>query len=242
MKTICIVGKKRTGKTTIAQIIKSNYESYEYALAQPIKKVLYDNYVKFEFDKESHQVLYLSDFDGDGFDREQPINLSTKQIAQYLTQCVYDLIDNYGLKMVKNPTIKNHEIEDLITSIVQSQTFYWSVRRFMQILGTDIVVNHFDTVFWNRLMLQQFANKSNMYFEYFIVPDIRQDHEYKLMRDMGATIIFVEKPSINNDTNDLHITEQGIEPEAHDIVIKNDGTIEDLENKILKVLKNDNSN
>lgn len=243
MKIICIVGKKRTGKTTISEIIVNQHEGYQYPLAYPLKKVLSDVYNKFDFQQHSMVELNMHNFDGlQDYDRDKPINLSTKNIIAYMTQCVYMLIDDYGLKQENSAYfMKNAEIEKTITEIVKSKTWQWSVRRFMQTLGTDIVVNVFDKMFWCKLMMVELAkiSASKMEYEYFIVPDIRQDHEFKLMRDLNATILFVEKPSINNGTNDLHITERGILPLPHDIVITNDGTIEDLKLKTLKVLQND---
>jgi dephospho-CoA kinase len=53
---------------------------------------------------------------------------------------------------------------------------------------------------------------------------------------MGATVIHVVRPN-SESSQDTHITEAGLPIRDGDIVITNDGSLEDLYSKIEKVIK-----
>ncbi|MDP1183728.1 hypothetical protein Q6285_31190, partial [Klebsiella pneumoniae] len=57
-------------------------------------------------------------------------------------------------------------------------------------------------------------------YSYFVVPDCRQSHEISVLRAMGATIIHVENPNSEKNSNN-HITEAGLKTEEGDLVIQN---------------------
>ena len=106
----------------------------------------------------------------------------------------------------------------------------------MQTLGTDIMVNHFDRMYWVKWFSVVYMDSFDKTFEYFIVPDTRQDHELDAARAMGATVIHVVRPD-SESSQDTHITEAGLPIRDGDIVITNDGSLEDLYSKIEKVIK-----
>lgn len=238
MKLVAIVGQKRSGKDTLADMFARQFSSDAYALADPIKEVLFDAYEETDAFRASGVKLTYDDFNGQGIDREKPLLLSNLDVKNIMTKSLAKLQMVFGLKK-KVPLIRDDErktFEAYVDLVVMTNETPWSIRRLMQTLGTDIVVNHIDYQFWNRTMMVEYFDKtSSGYADYFVIKDIRQDHELKLMRDLGAIIIFVERPDINKST-DEHITESGLTPNENDIVIINDGTLNDLETKLKEVI------
>lgn len=236
MKLVVIVGRKRSGKDTAANIISEVYDSELYQLALPIKLALAFAYSKLNLSRSSGVNLSFTDFDGEGIDREQPIIISNREAYDLMCESLKYLRIYYNLSR-QTPLIEGDAIgfDSIAENVTLSNTQPWSIRRMMQILGTDIVVNRIDYDFWNRCMMTAYFNVRPKIKDVFLVKDIRQPHELSLARDLGATIIFIERGDINKNI-DTHITEAGLEPEATDIIIKNDGTIEELSEKLKEVI------
>lgn len=222
MKLVALVGKKRVGKDTCAQFIKEQENgSIVYQLAEPIKQVLYDTRPK------SMQWLTYEDFDGLGFDREMILPIGTSKVVRWLLECVFELHSRQPYDVTKEIEVKN-----LIMKIAKGNNYRWSIRLLLTTLGTDIMVNIFDKMFWCNL----FVNKYNTVKDkqgYFIVPDIRQEWEIDLVREMQAKLIHLQRDTGLSST---HITEQGLLPKDGECVIINDGTLQEFKEKILNVL------
>lgn len=241
MKFLCVVGKKRSGKDTVADFIIAEHPlSTKYALAAPIKEALNYAYNCKNLHQKSGVELTREHFDGTDpltgleYDREKPINISNSDAIDLMQAAVKYLEQLVGLKQKRT---LSSSINSQIDTLLWKTSDFWCVRRFMQVLGTDIVVNMIDTQFWNRCMINEFLDSDSKDIPYFIISDIRQEHEIQLMRDLGATIIFVEREdSINKNRIDDHITEQGLISCEGDIVIKNSGSLSDLKHKILEVI------
>ncbi|QPI17877.1 dNMP kinase [Pectobacterium phage POP12] len=111
----------------------------------------------------------------------------------------------------------------------------WTIRRFMQVFGTDIVVNQIDKSIWIKLTINEIIDGAVYEFPCdTIITDCRQKHEEDALRALGAKFIFVNKDTENDDS---HITEQGLIPKSGDIVIDNNGTLEQLNNQIKEIFK-----
>lgn len=222
MKLIALVGKKRVGKDTCANFIKEQEEgSIIYQLAEPIKHLLHKNRPK------SMQWLTYNDFDGLGIDREMVLPISHQKIAEWLLRCVFD--------------INNHQPynDDLMISIVdvikeksEEVDHKWSIRLLLTTLGTDIVVNKIDKMFWCGLFLRKYIDNKHKK-GYFIVPDIRQDVEIELVRGMGAKIIHLYR---DTGLTSNHITERGLLTKSGEYTIINNGTLEEFKHSILEIL------
>ena len=68
MKLVAIVGKKRSGKDTLADYINSKYETKKIQLAGPIKDILAEAYK--QTNKPYMPFLSREDWEGKGVDRE----------------------------------------------------------------------------------------------------------------------------------------------------------------------------
>lgn len=239
MKLIAIVGKKRSGKDTCADYLINDVNSTKYQLAQPIKEVLWRAYdIKFNQLKELFPTLTEEDFFGDGeWDRERILPFNNQDAIDIFNSALEFLSRQYRLQ---NPWFQG---KDVVEHVVLNNNEPWNIRRFMQTLGTDIVVDQIDRMFWMKLFADvYFDNMKARYdsavseFKYFVVPDVRQEHEIDALRAMGATIIHVVRPD-TDDSSDQHITEAGLPIHETDTVLVNDGTLEQLFEKLNKAIK-----
>lgn len=220
MKIICICGKKRSGKDTVSNMIKSIKPSMSYALAYPIKVGLAGGFdgVKVSIDGKLHSLTY-DDFDGNGIDREQILNIEFKQIAKSLSLGFNVL----GKNIQETIGAKKLSIlmSDLLTRYNVNNGF--SIRDLLKIFGTDIGVNYIDVNIWLKYFTDVWLDAlSTNKYEYFIVSDIRQQHEINVMRTMNADVIHIENGEISDDD---HITERCIEKLSNESSINNNKNI-----------------
>lgn len=234
LKLIAIVGKKRSGKDTAAQHIENKWPSttFLYALANPIKEALDHGYINSFSNENSGVDLNFKDWDGEGTDREAPLLLSNKNVYILVQESLRFLEQYYGLPKKQLDAV----MLDIKIKIMGNKN-PWSIRRLMQLLGTDIVVDLIDQHFWNRQMMNAFFDADKAGGQRFIVTDLRQVHEIAIARDLGAQIIHVERDEINKSQTDSHITEAGLPVFPGETVISNNGTLEEFQAKILEVVQ-----
>lgn len=241
MKLIFLIGKKRSGKDTTADYICDNYSVRKHQLAGPIKDVLADCW-NFGLQKRTGVSLTRKEFEGEDYDREQILLLNNQDVIDYMIACVTRLLTHHVKAKVRSNgffidggslyTTGQNKISELINKTVEP----WSVRRLMQTLGTDIVCNMVDRMYWLKLFAIDYVDSFHDELDYYVVPDTRQDHELDAARAMGAMVIHIVRPG-NESSKDSHITEAGLPIRAGDIVITNDGSLEDLYSEIEKVIK-----
>jgi hypothetical protein len=115
---------------------------------------------------------------------------------------------------------------------------YWglSPRRIFQLIGTDAMQPTFGKDVWvKRWQLSYNLVKDS---DHVIVPDVRFDHEAKMIRSMGGYVVKVEREfqsSLDNQAQ-AHISEAGVSYDLIDATIKNEGSIPDLHKEVMYVL------
>lgn len=217
-----ICGKKRVGKDTSADILRS-YDIEPIALADKIKNVLTSSSVEVDRDMYIRDNFWLHRMFVSG-DREKPLPISNDGVAQ-LFELAYS--------QVKHMTYvgdSNHQFDRLVEQHVNRNVEPWTIRRLMQVFGTDIMCaidNRIWVMYAFRRILSEDGND-------FVITDCRQEHEQKMLRKFGAKFIF-----INKDTGlvDNHSTEQGLIPQPDDVIVDNNGTIEQLKNQLIEIMK-----
>jgi hypothetical protein len=112
---------------------------------------------------------------------------------------------------------------------------FWglSPRQMFQRLGTDCVRNVFGEDIWLKRWLVAFINNCEEFD--FVVPDVRFENEAALIRGRGGVIIHVmrqDAPAINP-----HISEAGVAYKEGDIVLGNNGTIQELQELVQAVVE-----
>ena len=230
MKLLSIVGKKRSGKDTSAEIISKLYSCHSMALADKIKSLLSDAYNTLDLSETTYVGLSLDDFyDLGGHDREAPLHLSNKEVTELFSYAFAMLRREYP----NIPGVADFEIQQVVKSNKQP----WSIRTLMQVFGTDVVVNLSSKNVWVNIVIEKFIklHETNEY-KYFIVTDVRQGHELDVLTSLGALSIFLKRDDTMDSSADNHSTERGLEPRNEDIIIENNGTIDDLKTNLEKVL------
>lgn len=243
MKLIFLIGKKRSGKDTTADYLDEHYNTKKFQLAGPIKDTLAYCWNP-GLSKRAGVTLTRKEFEGDGYDREQVLLLNNEDVSDYMISCVSHLIFNKlkaadrqnGFFIKSNCSGIYETGVDKIERLINKNVEPWTVRRLMQTLGTDIVCNMVDRMYWLKLFSIDYLDSFHSDLDFYVVPDTRQDHELDAARAMGATVIHVVRPG-NDSSKDTHITEAGLPIRAGDIVITNDGSLEDLYSEIEKVIK-----
>ncbi|QAY01321.1 dNMP kinase [Aeromonas phage ZPAH1] len=241
-----ISGLKRTGKDTVSKFIQEMTGATPYALAYPIKKALH-----YAMCERSDARLSLSwkDINGEtSFDREKDLELSTLELKSILNNAILYCNREFNKFEFTELAKLMRDVSELKSSdsmsfwdifclsfakffgnterVVEIENKYkWSVRRLMQTLGTDLIVN-VRRDYWLQCI--------PTYGSDIIITDIRQTHEMQYCRDNNAKVIFVVKSGIVS--KDSHITERGLEPKASDIIVYNDGTLESLKSKIQSLI------
>lgn len=121
-------------------------------------------------------------------------------------------------------------------------------RDFLQKLGTDAVRNGLHENAWvNALMSeykQNYDNTKGIYPEYYpnwIITDTRFPNELTAVKEKGGITIRVNRPihalSQQNNAGLLHTSETALDSAEFDHVIDNNGTIEELTEKIKFILQ-----
>lgn len=189
---IALSARKRHGKDTTADYICKQYGCVKYALASPFKDGLASYLSKY---------ITRENIEGsDGFDREEHLNIPGDAVVQAYKNILRDhgyFASEYNIEW---DTYLN--------------THWWSIRKLMTTIGTDIGVNQVDKLIWMHPLIQVLSENENV-----VVSDCRQEHEMVLMRKFGAIVMHIINPHITD--TDTHITERGLAIIDGDKVIQN---------------------
>lgn len=103
-------------------------------------------------------------------------------------------------------------------------------RELLQWFGTDVVRNQFDQDFF----LKRMKSDLDSALDVALVTDVRFDNEAELIRGLGGKIVHIHRPS--NERRSDHVSESGVAKHLVDVVIVNDGTLEELEMKVRELI------
>jgi hypothetical protein len=119
---------------------------------------------------------------------------------------------------------------------------FWGVspRKIFQYIGTDIFRNDINKIipnlnddFWVRCFVKKYKTMIEKYpNNKVVISDVRFQNEVDAIHELGGIVIKLERPNLYYD-KDEHISEAGIDLiQNYDNKLLNDGSIEDLYNKI----------
>jgi hypothetical protein len=109
----------------------------------------------------------------------------------------------------------------------------WTIRRIMQVVGTDVGVNQIDTNIWLKEFEKAMFSLEEAY-DTVVMVDCRQTHEIEFVRERGGSVIHILRET---GLTDDHITEQGLPVENGDFVVDNNGTLPEFFEKLDSVLE-----
>ncbi|MFJ2527168.1 deoxynucleotide monophosphate kinase [Pseudomonas helmanticensis] len=111
-----------------------------------------------------------------------------------------------------------------------------SPRQLMQSLGTEWGRNSVHPELWLLLAAQNLdlLARTHDHAKGFVVSDIRFENEADFIRKRGGIVIHLQRPKAKQVNS--HISESGVEVQAKDIVITNDGSINDFQKHLTVTL------
>jgi hypothetical protein len=113
---------------------------------------------------------------------------------------------------------------------------FWNIsyREMAQKVGKESSRDIFGEDFWMRhvdLMWQKILTEE-VYYEGMVLADIRYPNEVAWVKKHGGLVVFVTRENRNYVANETHAAERGLDEALADVIIPNNGTIEELWEKI----------
>jgi len=170
--------------------------------------------------KDTSADIFLSLIDGS----KTFVRLSFAKPLKDAAKILWDLTDEQLYTSKKNDLIENDPWE--------FNGHKTSPRELLQWLGTDVLRKHMNEDFFAIHMEKQISPYLGK-VDYILITDVRFDSEAKFIKKYDKSqIIHIFRPSLHKISLSNHSSENGISNQFIDNVIVNNGTLEDLSNKI----------
>lgn len=113
----------------------------------------------------------------------------------------------------------------------QRYNSFWGMtnRQILQKIGTDCFRKNFDQNVWVKLMELKLENQ----FGCVVIPDVRFNNEAQMILQKFGIVINITRDSKENDT---HVSENGLSQKYITYSIENNGSFQELEDKLIQVL------
>ena len=210
---IGLSGKKQCGKNTVSLIIQ--------ALSQ-IDGINTDSMYRYG------EVKYEEDIISEV---KRIMNLPTgivnkweeKSFAYKLRECLYTLTGNSKVFNLDEASKKSP------SGIKSWAGREYAIRELLQLFGTE-VGRVISPNIWVDCLLKDYKNINN-----WIITDVRFENEAEAIKALGGVVIRIDR---NLGAKDNHVSETALDSfNGFDATIDNNGTIEDLINNTLDVVK-----
>ena len=100
-------------------------------------------------------------------------------------------------------------------------------RKILQLLGTEAGREIIHPNIWVNSLFADYTTDSN-----WIITDVRFPNEAQAIKDRGGIVVRIERPGGESHCGGAHASETALDDYDFDIVINNDGTIEELIDKV----------
>lgn len=215
---IGLCGLKRSGKDETAKILKRLLGAEQIAYGDELK-----SRVQKSLKGADYHLPLTAFYEGDRELKLRSLDSGTVLKAALIMAADLGSTDSYGKIIEYFNTVKDRD--------------NWSIRRLMQVFGTDIGVNIIDVNIWIKYVNERVSLDTN-----WIISDARQHHEFKSILDAGGIIINIVRVDKIDSSVDNHITEQNIGEQYANYVLHNDHSmgIASLEASIKQLLSETN--
>jgi len=232
-KILGISGKKQSGKNTVAN----------YLHGRLLKSMgMISN---FYVDERGELVIETRNQEGETGYGVFDVTRKDEEFSSYAERDLWPYIKTYsfadGLKgiCVEFFGLKPEQVYGTDEQKNTTTEINWrhtgepmTAREFMQYFGTDVMRLLHEPVHVNHTINRILAEQSNL----AIVPDVRFPNEVKAIQDAGGKVIRLTR----NTRKDDHASECGLDPENFnwdnfDLIIHNDGSLEDTLQKVDEV-------
>ncbi|APC43303.1 hypothetical protein Joe_63 [Streptomyces phage Joe] len=110
------------------------------------------------------------------------------------------------------------------------------VRRLLQRAGTEAGRKVLGAQVWVNALMNDFDAEN----EALVVTDVRFPNEADAIREAGGVVVRIERPGVGPHTDPggwVHESDVALDHYDFDVTVKNDGTIEELHDRLLSVTK-----
>jgi len=146
-------------------------------------------------------------------------------VADFMCQEMFFKKTAFAKPMKEISRIFGFSKDQLDGSLKEIVDDFWGItpRKFLQLLGTEMFRNCFRDDVWLKMMELELANLNT---KKAVITDIRFNNEAQFVRKNCGYIIQIIRP--DQESDDDHSSEAGIDQELIDHTIMNDGTIQEL--------------
>ena len=215
---IGIAGFARSGKDSLADaLINNHFVDSKRSFAAPLKSAV-------------NAIYKWNDRHANG-DLKEVQTVAMASIG-FICDVIYEHFNGYAsiidtdsfelaLRWVE--ICKKHGVTDGVEGMGGLVKFELSPRQAYQWFGTDLMRKNVSPNIWLDLALKGDGS--------IVIPDVRFDNEAEAVRTAeplgGSLLIHVEREGVQGKVN-AHVSEAGVIRKAGDVVLVNDGTLEQL--------------
>lgn len=211
-------GKKTSGKDTVCTIIEAIDVYYNTRFERSVSLHEFVNQCLFK-----GRLNSLSTF------RDIVTTWNRESFAKRLRSCLYTITGDDRIFALDDET------KNSLSTIKDAEGNYYTIRQLLQKFGTEVGRNISSNLWVDALMNDYIKAKSDGYEEDWIVTDVRFQNEANAIRENGGILIRINR---NTGLNDTHISETALDDyKDFDLVIDNNGTLDELIDKVYNFMK-----
>lgn len=218
---IVISGLKNSGKDTVADMLQ-----YCLSVPEPFRKYWMYRHYRYAFNSTYEKVAFADSL------KDTLSVLFGIPVEKFYERDFKEHFYIKGLEITDTPD--NILDEDSFIKMLNKKDFsflkthFITIRQLLQCFGTEIVRGLFGNAFW-----AERAMKHN--FDKMIITDLRFKIELEAVRKRNGLVLYIDNP---NCIPEQHASESEVlemkDNHDFDFIIENNGTLEDLFNKIVK--------
>ncbi len=110
-------------------------------------------------------------------------------------------------------------------------------RYVMQMFGTEFARKLIADDIWLKVMEYRIKDIELKGFGSVVISDVRFENEAEFVRSLGGTLWHIERDGNPHITEGSHVSESGVAKHPDDVVIKNNGSLDELYDVIKSILE-----
>ena len=226
---IAISGKKQTGKDTVGKIIQY-HTSTEYQEKYGLEKESFDEFLNYYFVGVNTFVWKIRKF-----------SEKLKEIISILTGIPVSEMEKEEVKNKVLPETfwvyklyvykKGYNLYPYISNkgrFPDDTLIKPTLRDYLKYIGTDLFRDQLHPDIWINSLMNDYNDNEN-----WIITDLRFKNEFNTVKEKGGVTIKVVKDNVDNDS---HKSENDLDDVEFDYTIDNNGSIEELIEKVREIL------
>ena len=218
---IVISGLKNSGKDTVADMLQ-----YCLSVPEPFRKYWMYRHYRYAFNSTYEKVALADSL------KDTLSVLFGIPVEKFYERDFKEHFYIKGLEITDTPD--NILDEDSFIKMLNKKDFsflkthFITIRQLLQCFGTEIVRGLFGNAFWAERAMKHTFDK-------MIITDLRFKVELEAVRKRNGLVLYIDNP---NCIPEQHASESEVlemkDNHDFDFIIENNGTLEDLFNKIVK--------